>query len=110
MAGQDFPESDWKLLRKVYEAAFDRFCRASLKESEAVINDEALTPSDRFDELSKLVKKQNKDLRSIFYTFNFSRSNAIMILIILHNWKLVTPDEFNQFNQSIQSRIKGGIE
>jgi hypothetical protein len=70
MAGQDFPESDWKLLRKVYEAAFDRFCLASLKEAEAGINDQTLTPSDRFEKLSKLIKRQNKDINSIFYAFN----------------------------------------
>jgi hypothetical protein len=110
MSGQDFPESDWKLLRKVYEAAFDRFCRDSLKKAEAVIDEQALTPSDRFEKLSKFIKSQNKDLNSIFYTFNFSHSNAIMILSILYNWELVTPDELNQFNPSIQSRIKGGIE
>jgi len=78
MPVKEFPDSDWKQLRKVYEAAFSRYCETSLEEARAVIEDASLVPSDRFDALCRKVKGKQKELNSIFYTFNFSHSNALM--------------------------------
>jgi len=106
MPVKEFPDSDWKQLRKVYEAAFSRYCETSLEEARAVIEDASLVPSDRFDALCRKVKGKQKELNSIFYTFNFSHSNALMILLALYNWKVITPEELELFTPTTQARIR----
>ena len=62
MGMDGFPESDWKQLRKVYDAAFIRFCETSLKKAKAIIEDGSLSPQDRYDKLSNYLKSNRKDL------------------------------------------------
>ncbi len=107
MGMDGFPESDWKQLRKVYDAAFIRFCETSLKKAKAIIEDGSLSPQDRYDKLSNYLKSNRKDLNSIFYTFNFSHSNAIMVLITLFNWKQITQEELSLFTAKTQARVGG---
>jgi hypothetical protein len=110
MTMNEFPESDWKLLRKVYDSAFSRFCESSVRDAESVIDEGSLSPSDKFDKLCKGVRSNQKKLNSIFYSLNYSHSNAIMILITLYNWELLSPEELNLFSQTTQARVRGGTE
>jgi hypothetical protein len=57
---------------------------------ESLIGKGDLGPAEKYDEISKLVRKRSKELHSIFDTFNFSRSNALIILHMLYNWELLT--------------------
>jgi hypothetical protein len=107
MADSSFPEADWKLLRKASELAYDRHCEASLREIESLIGKGDLGAAEKYNEISKLVRKRSKDLHSIFDTFNFSRSSALIILHMLYNWELLTKEDLAPFTPETRARILG---
>jgi hypothetical protein len=110
MVDRSFPDADWVLLRKLSTMAYQRHCEASLRGIESLMGKQGLNSADKFDEISKLVRKRSKELRSIFDTFNLSRSNAVMILCSLYNWELITKDDLEPFTPETRVRILGGSE
>jgi len=110
MASSEFPESDWKLLKKASSVAYERHCAASLREIDSILGKESTGPSEKFDEMASYTKKRSKELKSIFESFNFSRSNAHLILLSLYNWDLLTRKDLAQFTTDTQARIIGVSE
>jgi hypothetical protein len=41
----DFPEADWKILRRVHAAALERFCERVLSECKAVLDEALVRPT-----------------------------------------------------------------
>lgn len=107
---QALPESDWKLLRGVWDAAYDRHCAETLQKAKALIENEHLDVAERFQKLQGLLKKRGKELNLIFGAFNFSRSNSLIILVMLNNWNLVTAEELGRFSQPVQNHLKLSLE
>ena len=52
MASSEFPESDWKLLKKASSVAYERHCAASLREIDSILGKESTGPSEKFDEVA----------------------------------------------------------
>jgi hypothetical protein len=58
-----FPESDWKVLRRLERVALERFCERALGKVTALANDSSQTHHERYLKVYKLVKSQDQELR-----------------------------------------------
>ena len=72
-----FPESDWRVLRTVKEAALDRYCARVLADCIAVMRGEG-TAHERYLRLSALLRSRDDDLSRAFD--DVRRSTAMMRL------------------------------
>jgi len=92
------PEKDWKLLRKLAPVALERFCSRALKEATAIASAPGKTNHERYLELYKLMKKQDRDLASAFNDHH--RSTALHKLAWIYSLGLFTEDEFGAFSEA----------
>jgi hypothetical protein len=101
---QAFPESDWKLLRKLHTVALERFCENVLSE---VVQLTAATPPSwhaRYLELYKLIEDRDHEMGTVFN--DLRRSNALIHLLALRSRKLLTENEFAEFTSETQDKVQ----
>ena len=94
---RQLPEKDWKLLRKLAPVALERFCGRVLKDATAIANAPAKTSHERYLELYKLLKKQDRDLASAFD--DHRRSTAFIKLAWIYSLGLLTEAELGSFSE-----------
>lgn len=97
------PEADWKVLRELSKVAYERFCERSLGEVSVVLADAARTKGNQFDEVFRLMKDRDDDLRSIFG--NDSRSTAFIRMLALRSRSLLTDEEFARFSAETREAV-----
>jgi hypothetical protein len=101
----DFPEADWKILRRVHAAALERFCERVLSECEAVLEDSAGSAHDRYLTLYRHMKGRD---RSIAWAFDdMRRSRAMDRLVAMMALGVVTTDELAQFSPGVRQNAEG---
>ena len=91
------PEEDWKLLGRLAPVALERFCDRVLREATAVANAPAKTSHERYRELYKLIKEQDRDLASAFD--DHRRSAALVQLARIYSLGLLTEEELGAFSE-----------
>ena len=106
MAPEEFPESDWKLVKKAYETGLERFCMTALQEAVAIPKNESLSAPERFRSLYGHMKSMNKELGGIFDD-NYRRSRAMHLLFMLRARDLIDAEELRKFSQGTRDRIEG---
>lgn len=101
-------ESDWKIFRKLRERALERFCQRILDECRAVAGGDSGTPHERYIALSRHVHKRNRDIARMFDEPR--RSDAILQILGMYAEGLFSGDEFSEFSEELQARVRGLLE
>lgn len=97
-------ESDWKLFKKVREKALDRYCRRVLEECERICRDETQSSHERYGTLYRHIHARDKDMANAFD--DFSRSKAVLCLMLMHKYDLLMEDEIRGFTDEVQQSLE----
>ena len=96
------PESDWRLLRTVHDAALERYCAAVLAECEAEIRRDA-SAHERYQRLFRLIETRDRNIAAAFN--DLRRSTAMLRLGSMIALDAVTDAELAQFTPSTRERV-----
>jgi hypothetical protein len=99
----DVPEADWKIFRKIRQAALERFCRRVLKQLEGICADESRSPLDRVGIARAEFAEADTKLAQAFD--NPRRSQMLWQLAQMHGERLVEPSELEQFSKPTRDRV-----
>lgn len=94
---RQLPERDWKLLRQLAPVALERFCDRVLREATAIANTPARTSHERYLQLYRFLKEQDRDLASAFN--DHRRSTALRKLAWIYSLRLLTEEELGAFSE-----------
>jgi hypothetical protein len=98
-----FPESDWKILRRLKPIALDRFCeRVLTKIGETAVG--SGSAHERYLAIFSLIMDRDKELANCFN--GMSRSNAMFLLIAMRSHDLITDEEMTEFSEDTQAVIR----
>jgi hypothetical protein len=97
----DFPESDWKVLRSVKDAALNRFCERAMDECRKVMDDPNGSAHERYLRLFKLIQERDEDLSHAFD--DMRRSRAVQRISWIYYLKLFTDEEWERFSPRTRS-------
>jgi cell fate regulator YaaT (PSP1 superfamily) len=92
----DFPESDWKVLRAVKDAALNRLCERILGECRRVMDAGGLSAHQRYLKLFKLLHDRDDDIAMAFN--DMRRSRALNRISWMYYLKLLTDEEWDRFS------------
>jgi hypothetical protein len=102
----EFPESDWKVLSRLRPIALDRFCERVIAQINELGSD-SKSAHERYLAIYRLVKKRDEELA---YCFNdLRRSNALLRLLAVRSFDLLTDEEFAEFSEQTRSSINSLI-
>ena len=97
-------ESDWKVFKKVREKALDRYCRRVLEECERICRDETKSAHERYGTLYGYIHQKDKEMAKAFD--DFRRSTAVLCLMLMHKYELLTKDEMQAFSGEVQRSLE----
>ena len=100
----DIKESDWKIFRKLYEIALERFCERVLADIGRVSQDMSKTNHDRYLAVYRLVEHRDKEIARLFN--DLSRSTAVLKLAGFRRSGLVSDEEVAPFTEELRERLK----
>jgi hypothetical protein len=100
----NFPESDWKIFRRLREVALERFCKRILAETGRFLEDGPRSAHDRYLELFNWLGERNTDMADAFD--NPRRSRMLWQLAAIHAEDLLEADEFAQFTPSTRETVQ----
>jgi hypothetical protein len=103
-----FPESDWKLFRKLEVLALDRFCQRVLAEVSGLVADAVKTNHERYLAVYKLVRRRDKELADAFN--DPRRSTALVQLARIRFRELLTDEEFAGFSPETRASVQMFLE
>lgn len=98
---RDLPESDWRVFRKLREAALERFCERVLGELRERVGQAPPSFHERYLEVFELVEQGNEELSRTFD--NPRRSTAILQLASIRALGLLTEEEFARFSAATRT-------
>lgn len=101
---RDFPESDWKVFRRLHGVALERFCAGVLNEIQAAASKEDRSSHDRYLDVYRLIHQRDRELAQAFN--DFRRSTAFMQLVVMQSHGLLTQEEMSAF--TLQTRESVG--
>lgn len=99
----DLPESDWKHLRSIKDAALNRFCERALAECSETIADPGRTAHERYLALFEVMGKRDEELSRAFD--GLRRSTALIQLMNMRSLGLVTDEEMEGFTPRTQDIV-----
>ena len=100
----EFPESDWKLLRELQPVALERLCSRILSQVSRQCDSTGQTSHQRYLKVFSLVEEGDHDIARAFN--NPRRSAAFMRLTAMRSQGLITDGELLRFTAATRSRIK----
>ena len=95
-------ESDWKIFKKVKEAALDKCCEKSLAEFQQLISDNSKSNHQRFLDLFDRVDNANSEIARMFD--GHSRSRAAMQALAMRKHGLIPHESMTNFSQEFQEQ------
>lgn len=101
-------ESDWKVLRDLKPVLLDRLCSRIMDECRRVMDDDAMTPHQRYLTLYKVIHDRDDELADAFD--DMRRSRAIERLSNMYMLDLFTPDELARFSPNTRDSFVGHAE
>lgn len=93
-------ESDWTVYKRIRDLAQDRYSQRVLDEAERIRQDATLSVQDRHAELSRMIRERDKEMYQIFDTLRCS--SAVLFLMMMRRYELVTDEEMQSFSPEIQ--------
>lgn len=102
---RDIKESDWKVFKRVREAALERFCERVLDEITRINSDSTKCKHERYVAIYRLVQEHNKEINRIFDYLR--RSTAVNQLCLFRSHDLVTEQELRQFSPELVKFVEG---
>lgn len=97
-------KSDWKIFKRVRDKALDRFCRKVLEECESICRNEAKSAHERYGTLYGHMQDRNKEMANAFD--DFRRSTAVLCLMLMHKYDLLTDEEIREFSDDVQRSLE----
>jgi hypothetical protein len=101
----DISEADWKVFKRVREAALERFCERVLKEVTYVGSEPGKSAHQRYLDVFRVVQDRDKELAKAFDFL--SRSRAKLQLAIIRRMGLVTDEELVRFSPQMKEFLEG---
>ena len=101
---REFPEADWKVLRKVRETALESFCERILNQLVRASSDTSKSFHERYLSVWRLLKKHDKQLADAFD--DPRRSHAYEQLALMYSLRLISQQELQKFSSDTQDVIK----
>jgi hypothetical protein len=104
MPTRDVKESDWKVFKRVREAALERFCGRVLDEIARINSDNTKSKHERYLAIYRLVHERDKEINRIFDYLR--RSTAVTQLGSFRSHDLVTEQELRQFSPELVKLVE----
>ncbi len=105
----NFPETDWKTLSRLKPLALDRLCERILQEASGIIAGASAGEHHRaYLDLYQYIERSDQMLGDCFN--DWSRSQALHILINWRAEKLLTEEEFTAFSAETRSTVDGFLK
>ena len=105
----NLPESDWKKLSRLKPLALDRLCARILQEASSIIARARAGEHHRaYLDLYRHIHKSDEILGNCFD--DWSRSQALVVLINWREQNLLTEDEFALFSAETQALVDGWLK
>ncbi len=98
------PEADWKVFRKLREAALERFCARILDEVDSVRRDDSRSHHERYGAIFSLLRERDRELAQAFD--DPRRSQMIWQLATMAALDLLSPDELARFSPETRSVVE----
>jgi hypothetical protein len=100
---QSVPQSDWKLFKKLREAALQRLCERALNDVAEVAADPSHTPHERYRQVYQRIQKYDEQIASAFNAMR--RSRMIIQLMQMRSLKLIGDAELEPFTQETKDTL-----
>ena len=97
-------EADWKIFKKIKEEALVVFCERALRKYEKIINDESLTPHERYGKNYGEVRETDKLMAKMFD--GHARSKADYQLLFMRFHDLVDDEMIDKLSDEFKSDTK----
>lgn len=101
---REFPEADWKVLRKVREVALERFCAQILDEIKSASSDATKSFHERYLSVWRLLQERDKQLGDAFN--NPRRSQAFGQLVVMCSLGILEEQELQKFSPATRDLIR----
>lgn len=96
-------ESDWKKFKTLRPLALQRYCDRVMQKVDSIIHDNSKGSHERYLEMYKVVREDDKKLARMFD--GFSRSKALFQLVMYYDNDLLSEEEITQFSEETRKRI-----
>lgn len=103
----DFPERDWKHLRKVHRLALERYCERVLQECAAILSDSGSTAHERYLKLYRITRERDRELAEAFD--DMRRSRATVRLVAMRQLGVVTDEEMEGFTPETRGIVERAL-
>jgi hypothetical protein len=106
--GNNIPESDWKVFRKLHPVALERFCQRVLSEVSRLAADDSKTSHERYLAVFKLIKQRDGEIADAFN--DFRRSTAVRQLAAIQLHELLSDEELAGFSPETRNTVQALLE
>lgn len=96
-------ERDWKLFRKKLPGWQTAYMDRLNREYEAILQDEAMSPADKFWKLEKRIRNDKRDVGVIA---EMSRSVMVQNLVSLVYEGAITLEDLDEFSDELKEKIR----
>jgi hypothetical protein len=97
-------EADWRVFRQLHPVALERFCERIVGEIERIRSNEAKSFHQRYIEISRLIKKRDRQIGEAFN--DLRRSTALLQIATIRSHGLWTEEEFMRFSPDIREAVE----
>lgn len=97
-------ESDWKVFKKLYPLALQRFYDRAVDELQNSVTEGEMSSEDRYHKIYNTVQERDEKLAQLFDNA-YRRSAALIQLVLYYREGLVTKEELNQLSEGNRDRI-----
>jgi len=98
------PERDWKKLRSLHPTLLEEACERIFAQVRELIDNEEQSSHVRYRDLFKLMRARDREIAKMFD--DLKRSNAILMLLALRHYGLLTDDLLEQFSEETRQKIE----
>lgn len=101
---KEFPEKDWKVLRKLEDKLLQRFCNNALDKIKPVIENRGNDSHEAYSSLWEIMHREDKELATMFD--DLKRSTAFFKLAAWKRNGLLSDTEFSEFSNETKDFVK----
>ncbi len=104
----DIPERDWKVFRRLSDAAGAQFCERALDDVKRAASAPGVNAYDRFGVVGRLLDERARDFGRAFG--DMRRSTALLQILAIRRLGLLDDDALSQFSEGTQEHVRRGEE